>query len=208
LRGTRSYCFLCMLSFSLATSVLAQEPEHNAFEGWCDNLRSATPHDLVEFLSGIRPDQNNARCVTWAINKLGQERYEPAIQVLVRLLGFRRPETRHEEMGFHDLAISMVPFPATEALAQIGARSQPEVLRAIGAESTSSQARENAVGVLMTLNQSDHAKAIACLKGEQSSSANYEMKERFASAMQQALRLCTASEQNACRKAATSRSVR
>ena len=202
MRGTRSYCFLCMLSFSLATSVLAQEPR-SAFEGWCDNLRGATPHDLVEFLNGIRPDQNNTRCVTWAINKLGQERYEPAIPVLVRLLGFRRPETRREEMGFHDLAISMVPFPAIEALEQIGARSKPEVLRAIGAESTSSQARENAVEVLMTLNQSDHAKGIACLKDEQSSTADDEVKERFASAIQQALRFCTGSERNACLKAAT-----
>jgi hypothetical protein len=158
---------------------------------------------LVEFLSGIRPDQNNARCVTSAIYSLGQDRYEPAIAVLVRLLGFRRPETRNERMGFHDLAISMVPFPATEALEQIGERSQPEVLRAISAESTSSQARESAVDVLMTLNQSDHAKAIASLKDEQNRSSDDEAKERLASAIQRAVSLCTASEQNACRMAAT-----
>lgn len=205
MRGTRAYCLLWILSLTLAASVRAQEPTHNPFEGWCDNLRGATPHDLVEFLSGIRPDQENARCVTWAIYKLGQERYGPAIPVLVRLLGFRRPETRNERIGFHDLAISMVPFPATEALEQIGARSQQEVLHAIGAESTSFQARENAVQVLMTLNQSDHAKAIACLKDEQRSSADDEAKERLTSAIERALRLCTAAEQNACRKVATSR---
>lgn len=202
MKGTKAFCFLCMLCATVATCLRAQTPPRQTFEGWCDNLRDAKPHDLVEFLRGIRLDQNNVRCVTWAIHRLGQDRYEPAIPVLVQLLGFRRPETRRERMGFYDLAISMVPFPAIEALEQIGAKSQPEVLRAIRSESTSPQARQNAVQVLMTLNQSDHARAIAYLENEQNSSADEQTKQRLTAAIQRAVTFCTASEQDVCRKAA------
>lgn len=77
------------LSLSLPNTPATQD----RFDGWCDDLRNASSADLVKFLGRVDRDQKNGRCITWAIHKLGNERYEAAIPVMVKLLDFRRPLT-------------------------------------------------------------------------------------------------------------------
>jgi hypothetical protein len=125
---------------------------HERFEDWCDAFRNANKTDLVQFLNNVVPDEKNARCVTWAIHKLGKERYWPAIPALVRLLDFRRPQTPVDKMTE---TFPRELFPAEEALDKIGKQALPELLRAITADSTSPIAREHAVGAWMVIYRED-----------------------------------------------------
>lgn len=171
---------------------------HERFEGWCDTLQAASQTDLVQFLNGVVPDEHNARCVTWAIHKLGKERYEPAIPALVKLLGFRQTQTEVEKI-FQDL---YPPFPALVALAEIGKKAQPDVLLAIEADSTSPAARDNAVAVLMEIYKYKRPKGVAALKQEEIKVDNDAIKTRLASAIQKALPYCGRQDEAACRQAA------
>jgi hypothetical protein len=131
-------------------------------------LEHADSSDLVMFLNGVFLDEKNARCVTWAIHRLGNERYEPAISALVKLLDFHRPPTEDEKLGVH-LRPQLVGemFPAAESLEQIGEGSKAEVLRTIGSDSVSATARENAIAVWMEIYKYERPKGIALLKQEE-----------------------------------------
>src|SRR2546430_48246 len=75
--------------------------EHESFQNECDSLRNANVPDLVQYLNGVIPDEKNGDCVTWAIKKLGKAQFEPAIEVLTKLLDFRRPLTPREKQGIY-----------------------------------------------------------------------------------------------------------
>lgn len=91
----------------------SQAAAQDRFDGWCDDLRNTSSADLVKFLHHVVRNQKNGRCITWAIHKLGNERYEPAIPMMANLLDFRRPLMDDEKIGFH-LRIQGIPerFPA------------------------------------------------------------------------------------------------
>jgi hypothetical protein len=176
----------------------------NRFAGWCDNLEHADSSDLVEFLNGVVPDEKNARCVTWAIHRLGNERYEPAISALVKLLDFHRPLTEDEKTGVF-LRPSLVGemFPAAESLEQIGEGAQAEVLHAIGSDSVSTTARENAIAVWMEIYKYERPKGVALLKLEADKANTEVVRQKFKMAVRTALKYCIAMpEQSACETAA------
>src|SRR5215471_20632423 len=83
--------FTVALAFSFAFAFPSSGQGSDRFEGWCPNLQNAGLPELVQFLSTVVPEEQNARCVTWATSKLGKEHYEPAVAALVRLLDFHRP---------------------------------------------------------------------------------------------------------------------
>jgi len=115
---------VALLSCYLAGPAFGQD----RYTGWCDSLEHADSSDLVQFLNGVVPDEKNAHCVTWALHRLGDERYEPAIHALVRLLDFRRPLTEMEKNGgFLRPSIIEEMYPAAESLEEIGRSAQPEV---------------------------------------------------------------------------------
>lgn len=182
-------------------SVLGQT--HDRFEGWCDSLQNAAAPDLVQFLKGVVPDEQNSRCVTWAIHKLGDERYEPAIPTLIRLLDFRRPKTEAEKKGFY-LRLQVIPevFPAADALEEIGIEAEPEILRTLEAEATSTIARANAVDVWMEFYKYQRPKGIEVLKQEKIKAEDEAVKKRLGSAIDKALAYCTPADAAACRHAA------
>ena len=66
--------FAVALAFCFALAFPASGQYHDRFEGWCHSLENAALPDLVQFLNGVAPHEENARCVTWAIHKLGKER--------------------------------------------------------------------------------------------------------------------------------------
>jgi hypothetical protein len=185
----------------LAGPSLAHSQVHEKYEDWCYGLQNASAPDLLEFLNAVVPDEWNARCITWAIHKLGKEHHEPAIPRLVKLLDFQIPRTPTEEM-LH--GTSEETFPAEEALAQIGKKALPEVLRAIEADSTSAIARENALSVWMEIykESDERPKAVSLLKQEESKFSDSAIKQNVRWAVQKALTYCSPPEKNACQEAA------
>jgi len=184
-----------------AVPFLAFGQAHEKFEGWCDSLQNASSPDLVQFLNAVVPDEWNARCITWAIHKLGKEHHEPAIPRLVKLLDFRLPLTPKEEMR---QGTSQAPFPAEEALAQIGKKALPEVLLAIEADSTSAIARENALSVWMEIyrESDEQPKGVSLLKQEETHASDSAIKQKLRWAVQKALTYCNPPEKSACQEAA------
>ena len=179
---------------------------HDRFGDVCPSLQNASPPDLLQFLNGVVPDEKNGWCTTWAIYRLGDEHYEPAIAALVKLLDFRRPPTQQEKMGFylHAQSIQEV-FPAALALAVIGRPALPEVLRAMQTTSTSARARENAVSVWMEAYKYERPKGIALLKQEEAKANNDTTKQNLRWAVQKALTHCGLpgeKEGTSCRQAA------
>jgi hypothetical protein len=174
------------------------------FAGWCNGLELAASPYLVEFLSGVVPDEKNARCVTWAIHRLGNERYAPAVAALVKLLDFHRPPTEDEKLGVF-LRPSLIGemFPAAESLEQIGASAQAEVLHAIGSDSVSATARENAIAVWMEIHKYARPKGVALLKLEANKPSAAAAKQKFRIAARMAVKYCIGMpEQPACETAA------
>jgi hypothetical protein len=189
------------LTTCLAFAFAASGQVHERYEGWCSTLEAASSPDLVQFLNATVPDEQNARCVTWAINKVGKERYEPAITALVRLLDFRRPEEEREKT-VHGLSRGL--FPAKVALELIGKKALPEVLHAIKVDTSSDAARQNALDVWMEIyrESDENPKGVADLKQEEAKVSDEKSKARLKWAVERAVAHCNSPEQAACRKAA------
>lgn len=190
---------LVCIGLLFAVTSRARGQAHDRFENVCPELQDAAPPDLLQYLNETSPNGDNAWCVTWAIHKLGKEHYEPAIPALVKLLDFRRPQTRTERIAH---GLSQYLFPAKGALELFGRRALPYVLRAIEADTTSNTARDNAAVVWIVAYQSDHPKGVAALKQEQLRVTDDAIKSRLESAIEVALKHCTSKEGAACRKAA------
>jgi hypothetical protein len=201
MRDTTLRIVAITLTLCLAIAFPALGQVHERYEGWCYGLQNASAPDLLEFLNAVVPAEWNARCITWAIHKLGKEHHEPAIPRLVKLLDFRLPLTPKEEML---QGTSQAPFPAEEALAQIGKKALPEVLRAIEADSTSAIARENALSVWMEIyrESDEQPKAVSLLKQEETKVSDNAMNEKLRLAVQKALTYCNPLEEIACEEAA------
>ena len=172
-----------------AVSVGAQE---------CTRIQTASSSELVSYLGEIVPDQGNASCVAFAINKLGNEKYEPAIPVLTKLLDFRRPRTA-EELGVITLHTF---YPAETALEKIGKASLPSILEAIKGELTSAIARENAVSVWMELYKYESPKGVALLKREADETKDPAIMQRLHWAVTKSLTWCNPPDEAKCKKAA------
>lgn len=197
-RSTKVVIASIVLCLAVTCRTLGQAQDR--FENACPSLENAIPPDLVQFLNGVIPGEENGWCVTWAIHKLGKGRYEPAIPALVKLLDFRRPQTQTEEI-FHGLSREL--FPAREALELIGKKAQPDVLLVIEGDSTSATALDNAVAVWMEIYKYERPKGVAVLKLEETTADNQAAKN-LAWAIQKALRYCGRLEEFACRQAAVS----
>jgi hypothetical protein len=175
------------------------------FDHWCDSLQNANLSDLVQFLSSANPAESDPHCLTWTINKLGNEHYDPAVDALVKLLDFRRPPTQREERGFflHPTGIWDM-YPAAGALSLIGKQALPALMGAIRADSTSLTARQNAVFVWMEIFRygDEHPKGVALLKQEEASANDDSTRQRLRTAVQRALTHCNPPEAVACKEAA------
>lgn len=177
-------------------SVAAQE---------CDQLRDATSVELVSYLNGVPPDRQDGQCITFAITKLGKQRYEAAVPVIAALLDFRRPADSREKGGLylHIQGIDEV-YPAARALEEIGKSSLPAVLAVIKEQSSSARARENAVFVWMEEHKYESPKGVALLKQEADKMEDTTAKLNLRSAVTKALAWCNPRDEARCRAAAQS----
>jgi hypothetical protein len=196
-----SRIFLIMLLFCCSSRASFGQ---DRFTGWCDSLEQADSSDLVEFLNGVVPDEKNARCVTWAVHRLGNEHYEPAIPALVKLLDFLRPLTDLEKTGmFIGMSGMEEMFSAAEALETIGKSAETEVLHAIGSDTASAAIREHALAVFMEIHKYERPHGIVLLKQQESKSDTEASKQKYKIAAQSALKFCIGDpEQPACETAA------
>jgi hypothetical protein len=191
---------IALLSCYLARPAYGQD----RYAGWCASLEHADSSDLVEFLNGVVPEEKNAHCVTWALHRLGDERYEPAIHALVRLVDFRRPLTEMEKGGaFLRPSVIGEMFPTAESLEQIGRSAQPEILQVIASDSASATARENAISVWMEFYKFERPKGVALLKQEERKATTEAARQKFSTAARTAVKYCLGDpDEPACESAA------
>jgi hypothetical protein len=168
----------------------------------CQKLHAATPEGLISYLSGIQPNDRNAECVTYAITRLGQQRYEPAIPTLARLLNFRRPPNAHEKNHiFLHPPILEEMYPAAGALEEFGKKALPVVLDVIKS-SASTEARESAVSVWMFVYRENASKGVALLRQHASAAADLTTRQNLKSALVKAPTWCGPNEKARCTAAA------
>jgi|SRR5579864_122644 len=169
----------------------------------CKELGNAPPQELVSYLESATLSSQNAECVTYAIERLGLLKYEPAVPALARLLDFRRPLTSREKHGIY-LHVQTVEeiYPAANALQRIGKGSEAAVLDAIRAGRGSEQARDNAVFVWMEIFKYEAPEGVARLKHEADETADVAEKGRLTDALSKALKWCNPPDKEKCKAAA------
>jgi len=166
----------------------------------CQDLHEAAPDALLTFLRRTHPNAQNADCITFAIRALGDQRYEPAVDVLAGLLDFRRPATELERttVTLHTF------YPASIALEQIGQSCLPQLLKVITDESFSAVARENAINVWMEIFKYKRAEGVASLKRAAKGISDPSARQKLDWALNYALKWCGPGDLPKCKEAANS----
>jgi hypothetical protein len=185
-------CALCLLG---ANRVEAEEE--------CKSLLGATPERLVSYLDKTSPNDRNGECVSYAIVRLGRERYEPAMPALAKWLWYRRPLTAEEKHGVkdHPRTIDNM-YPAVGALDEFGKKSLPVVLETIKSPSSSSAPRDSAVAVWMFVYSDRPPKGVALLRQEARGTADPAMRQNLRWALEKASTWCGPKEKARCTAAA------
>jgi len=188
------------LTCCLGAALMLAAPSFAAAQE-CDRLQKATASALVSFLQDSIADESNAECFTFAMYRLGQDRYEPSVPVLVRLLDFRRPATEREKRGYYIHMQSI--YPAVEALEEIGKNALPAVLEVIKSDSSSATARDNAVSVWMEIYKYESPKGVALLRQEAENATDNASKKTLNWAVSKALTWCNPPDEEKCKAAAS-----
>jgi len=144
--------------------------------------------------------------LAFAINKIGDQRYEPAVPVLTRLVEFRwPPNARQKQRRFvleHD---GFTIYPAANALEQIGKNALPAVAEVLKAPVMSRQAGEVAVSVWMQIHKDEPVKGVALLKQEADKTKDPAARQRLGWAAYKALSWCGPSDEAQCKAAVETR---
>lgn len=168
----------------------------------CPRLEGASASEMLSYVQAAAKDEANADCVSYAIYRLGEIKYEPAVSTLVNLLAFRRPPDENEKAGAY---IRMRGFyPAVDALFEIGPPAAPSLLEAIEGRGTSAQARENAVEVWMSIYRDDPLTGIRLLRSRLDASNESSAKSNLQWALLRAQRWCAPANKLKCKLAAQS----
>jgi hypothetical protein len=185
-------CAMCLLG---ASRVEAEEP--------CQSLHGVTLEALISYLHTTLPNDGNAECVTYAIVRLGRERYEPAMPALAKWLWYRRPLTTEEKHGVkdHPRTIDNM-YPAVGALDEFGKKSLPVVLETIKSASSSPAARDSAVAVWMFVYSDNAPKGVALLRQEARGAVDPGVRQNLRSALEKAPIWCSSKEKARCTAAA------
>jgi hypothetical protein len=169
----------------------------------CDFVGRASSDELVDYLAGVTPDEDNSECITLAVRRIESARYELAVPALIKLIDFRRPPTALEREG-----IALRPkvvdelYPAASALERIGKSALPALVEAIESPTTSTRARENAVSVWMVIYKHNPSKGVTRLRQESTALPDSAAKENLKWALSEAQSLCDPSEKARCKTAA------
>lgn len=136
----------------------------------CNRLRvTSTYDDLVSYLGKPAPTQVDAECIAFAINRLGEKRYEPAIPVLLKFLDFRWPRGAWQKQHYYlkrPNPSNVYVFPAAKALEAMGKSALPALLEVIKTGTTSRVGSETAVTIWMANFENQRPRGVALLKQE------------------------------------------
>lgn len=166
----------------------------------CHTLQAASLEQTALYLNSHPDRQQDAPCIRFAIGRLGEQRYEPAIPVLTRFLDFRWPVGAHQKQARIVLDRDKVTiYPASDALEKFGQDALPAVLTAMEARSTSQVGLEVAVSVWMTLHRDNAPLGVSLLKQEANSASDPFSRQQLISATYLAAAgWCDRSEQAQC----------
>lgn len=128
----------------------------------CAEIDGAKPQRLLEYIQGDRPTLKLG-CVVLALQRLNH--YPPAVKALIKYLDYAVPE---DPSRAHGPTIARIPtvgerYPAVTSLFEIGRPAAPDLVTAIGEESTSEVARGNAIETLFEIYSGNLAEAVALL---------------------------------------------
>lgn len=170
----------------------------------CSFAERASSDELVAYLTGVVPNEDNSECVTFAVKRIDNMRYEPAVPVLIKLIDFRRPPTALEKQGIvlRPQVIDEI-YPAASALERIGKPALPALVEAIGSPTTSTAVRKNAVSVWMVIYKHNPSEGVTRLREEAMAAlADSPARENLKWALSEAQSLCNPSDKARCRSAA------
>lgn len=154
--GTTKIVFVALLLTGLPLG--AQE---------CSTLQSASADKMSSYLGSFPDRRQNAPCIAFAIGKLGEQHYQPAISLLTKYLDFRWPVGAHQKQMRPVLERDKLTiYPAADALEKIGQVSLPAVVTAMQARGTSRVGMEVAVSVWMTLHKDNAPLGVSLLRQE------------------------------------------
>lgn len=187
-----------VLVFCCTLSLIALDAP--SFGDGCEQLENLSVSDVRAFLESAVSANSSAGCVEFAIKRLGEARYEPAISVLVKFLGFRRQPTELEKNGTYIRAREW--YPAVVALEEIGKPALSALLESIKVDNKSTVVRDNAVAVWMQIYKYDTPHGIARLKHEADKANDPTTKENLKSAVSKALSWCNPVDEALCNAAA------
>jgi hypothetical protein len=197
MRFMQTFLLLCAFVGVLTRGSVAYE---------CSAFQNSSSSDLIAFLenSGGKITDSNAECVVFSIQKLGKLKEEKAARVLTRYLDQKRPLTADEKESERlHMSMSLKEFyPAVSALFEIGKPAVPALLSTIANDTTSVDARNNAVRAEMLIYRDTPVDGIRALKGAAGNASSPADAERINGAIQSALKWCGRHRQAECRAAA------
>jgi DNA polymerase III delta prime subunit len=132
----------------------------------CRALEGAEPQTLIEYLESDR-NMQAPDCMTYAIDKLGQQRRAEASRILTMYLDFRKPGTERDpnEPVFDRQPPSPQDlYPAVGALFKTGMPSIPSLVHRIGDRETIDLTRWHALYILLILHRTEPWRAVAALR--------------------------------------------
>jgi hypothetical protein len=166
----------------------------------CPRLVSAEPAALVSYLNGPEASQTPA-CTEYAIRQIGDKGYAPAVDTLVRRLGFRRePGPGERGEGGAVLEYMHEWYPATIALFQIGKPALPALLDVLAAE-TSAVVREKALQTVMDICREDIVSGVKLIRDAAAARQDKAAQARLLDAAKKSVTLCRSSIRPRCEAA-------
>jgi len=120
----------------------------------CEALKFASAADAVNYLD-VRQDPT-AECVNAAFQLIQRLPQEDAIPILIKHLGYKRPHTGAENLGFYIHGpLPWLLYPAVEALYSVGLPAEPALIDGISRiEDNDSIDRANALYALILIHHS------------------------------------------------------
>jgi len=141
----------------------------------CEELKLASATDAVNALD--RGEIRTAFCSRTAFQLIGNLPQEQAVPILIKYLGFMRPNSNEVQHGLPS------PYPAVDALAKVGLAAEPALIDFIAQqEDDNSLKRANAVEALDLIRHGDAVPAIKLMRERSASLAGTPAASRLDSA--------------------------
>jgi hypothetical protein len=167
----------------------------------CPQLVSAEPPALVSYLDDAEKSQTPA-CIEYAIRQIGDKVYVPAVDTLVRHLGFRRePEPWEREHGGAVIDLMHEWYPATIALYQIGKPALPALLDVLATD-TIPVVRQKALQTVMDISSNeDIVSGVKVIRDAAATRRDKAAQARLLDAARKSVLLCRPSIRPRCEAA-------